>query len=404
MLDVGRRTWKERHGDTVILQFSLTSLHLGWHGIVHGGITCGMFDDIFAQYCRAETPGLYPLTKMLQIDFVKPVIPDESLFARVSKTPPPPGRDHRGNTGRAHTMGADDSGKRRQRIWVQGHIETVRDNEVVTLAKAEALFILCEKLPKPPKPTPPRQARVFTQMSQELWDIVLEHLPSLNGRHAALAFDFELTERHRKHSDIWHKIFKNGDSWTAIASRQGLNLSLIGYDLCNLYHDPMQPAYIVLSTGDKSGNIRHDKARLLKSLRAHHLNEKNEVVFDESNITLNIDGALHNPFCITSSPRELFSSQDGQLRSASLYWKDSRYALREIGPEDIVGIGKRATTLEDVSFICGITLTHPKEMSLRQRHQQCFQHPECPPAYPICPVGYVYNGDNIIGWEWDNQL
>jgi hypothetical protein len=67
MLDVGRHAWKERHGDTVLSQFSLTFLNLGWRGIIHGGITCGMIDDIFAQYCRAETPEFLPLTKMICI-------------------------------------------------------------------------------------------------------------------------------------------------------------------------------------------------------------------------------------------------------------------------------------------------------------------------------------------------
>jgi hypothetical protein len=116
-------------------------------------------------------------------------------------------------------------------------------------------------------------------------------------------------------------------------------------------------------------------------------------VFQESNITLNINEALYNLFYISLTPEKLFSYQHTGLRSASLYWKDNQYAVRTIGPDDIVGMGDKACTLQDVSLICGITLTHPKEMMLRQRHQQCFQHPNCPLA--LCQVKGDHSGENI---------
>jgi hypothetical protein len=164
----------------------------------------------------------------------------------------------------------------------------------------------------------------------------------------------------------------------------------------------MHKAYIALSTGDKMGNIRHEKTKLLASLRAYGWSEKNEIVFQESDITLNINEALYNLFYISLTPEKLFSCQHTSLRSTSLYWKDNQYAVRTIGPDDIVGMGDKASTLQDVSLICGITLTHPKEMVLRQRHQQFFQHPNCPQAYPLFPIGYKFNGDNILGWERDD--
>ena len=199
-------------------------------------------------------------------------------------------------------------------------------------------------------------------------------------------------------------MLREEDTWTPAAIRQGLNPFLIGDRLHALFDDPKQPAYISLSTGDKTRNIRHDKMKLLASLREHHLNENGEVVFHDSKIILNIDEALYNPFFVTSTPKRLFSCQNNRLRSASLYWADSQYALRTIGPDDIVGIGERASTLKDVTHICGITLTHPQEMVLRQRHQQCFQHPSCPPTYPVLSLDYKYDGDNILGWEWEDEL
>jgi hypothetical protein len=121
MLDVGRRTWKERSGDTLLSTFSLNSSHMGWHGIIHGGITSGIIDDLFAQYCHLEAPRLFALTKTLQIHFVKPVFPDEVLFARITKTSPPPER-------------SDDRETSNKRLWVQGHIDAVRNNDATTVA------------------------------------------------------------------------------------------------------------------------------------------------------------------------------------------------------------------------------------------------------------------------------
>jgi hypothetical protein len=179
---------------------------------------------------------------------------------------------------------------------------------------------------------------------------------------------------------------------------------VVGDDLHPLYDDPRRPAYIVLLTGDKTRIIRYNKSKLLAALRPHTINENHEILFHESKIILNIDEAAHNPFFISLTPRRLFSyCGQGQLRSVSLYWQDNECALRTIRHDDIVGRGRCVSTLEDVSLICGIPLTHPKEMDLKQRRQQCFQHLKCPPAYPFCPDGYKFNGDNILRWQWEDR-
>jgi ubiquinone/menaquinone biosynthesis C-methylase UbiE len=380
----------ERHGDKLLSVFSLASNHMGWHGIIHGGIISGMFDDIFARYCYSEGAEAITLTKMFQVEYIKPVCPDETMFARIAKASPP----------------RDNTGKRSKKLWVQGSIETIRDDKVTTLVKTQALFILCDQLlPEPKrKAALPCPDRSYKRMPQELWEMVIVDLPSLSGSYAAEAFGFRLQERHRKHSNIWKMIFRVDEKWTPIARRQGIKLVLVGDNLHALYNDPMQPAYLALVTGDKTKTIRHDKAKLLVALQPHRLNKNNEIVFHESRIVLNIDDAIHNPFFITSTPKKLFGyCEHGKLRSASLYLQDSEYALRTIRQDDIVGPGERVSTLQDVSLICGITLTHPIEMELRQRYQQCFQYLCCPPAYPLCPKGYKFNGDNILGWQWEDE-
>ena len=243
---------------------------------------------------------------------------------------------------------------------------------------------------KPECKFPPRPPM---QMPYELWRMVVDELPSLTGRHAAEAFGFKLKERHKKHSGVWNEIFRCDEEW-------GLNFILIGDDLRDLLNDPKRPACIALLTGDRTGRIRPNKTKFLLSLRPHDLNEKHEIVFHESNIILNVADALYNTFFTTLEPSQLFSCcGDNELRSASLYWQDMEYALRTIGPNDIVGVGGRASTLQSVSYTCGITLTHPKELALKYRHQHCFQHPDCPLAYTLLPTGCNYNGHNILGWE-----
>jgi hypothetical protein len=79
-LDVSRHVWKERHGDTLLSVFSLDSNHMGWHGIIHGGIVSGVFDDIFARYCYSESAGAIPLTKLLQVEYIKTVCPEETCL------------------------------------------------------------------------------------------------------------------------------------------------------------------------------------------------------------------------------------------------------------------------------------------------------------------------------------
>lgn len=244
----------------------------------------------------------------------------------------------------------------------------------------------------------PQNERYFANMPQELWQAVLQDLPSFTGSKAAEVLDFKLHDRERKHSDIWKHVFRD-EKWCLIVKRQGLNPILVGDDLHKLYDDPQQSAYIALLTGDNTRNIRHEKSKLLASLKPHDLNEKNEIVFRDSRIVLNIEEPLNNPFFVSLSPKKLFASQHNEPRSASLYWKDSENLLRAIGPSDIVGLGKGPFVLQDVSVLCCITLTYPKEMSLRR--QFCFQDSDSPAANLLCPSGYCSKG-NILGWKGED--
>ena len=79
------------------------------------------------------------------------------------------------------------------------------------------------------------------------------------------------------------------------------------------------------------------------------------------------------------SPLRLFSSAQ-ELCSASLYWKDGYYELREIRVDDLASLGLNRS--KDVSMICGLVardLEHPQ----MQQFQGCFQDLTYPPVNPI---------------------
>jgi acyl-coenzyme A thioesterase PaaI-like protein len=156
-LDVDWHSWKERRGDTqhtLISVFSFTLNHTSRYGNIHGGKISSALDRVLACYCHSEGAEPFPLTKTSKVEFIKPMYPDEALFAQVIKTSPP--RDSTGNKGKG--------------IWAQASIETIRDNKVITLAKAEALFILHQQLPPEPnhKIVLSYPDRSYKRMSQEL--------------------------------------------------------------------------------------------------------------------------------------------------------------------------------------------------------------------------------------------
>jgi hypothetical protein len=242
--------------------------------------------------------------------------------------------------------------------------------------------------------------RSFRRMSQELWDLVVNEVPSLTGRHAAEAFNFKLEQRHKRPSGIWSTVLKPDEIWTPIAEGSGLNPFLAGYDLHKIGGNNEEPLYIALLTGDETGNIRYSRDKLLCSLRPHDLRNGHEIVFHESNIVMNVVDAVYSTFFTTLAPERLFGYEDGKLRSACLYWKDPEYAIRPIESDHVVGIGGKARCLQDISNICGITFTYPDTIPLLSNYQKFFVHPECPPAYPLYNNGGAYNRNRTLGWQW----
>ena len=212
-----------------------------------------------------------------------------------------------------------------------------------------------------------------------------------------------------RHNRVWEGIIFQNKTWTLIASSLGLNPALIGRGVPAIYHgtdgSETPQVYIVLVTGDKSGAIRFYSKVFLDSLRPHTFcRVASEVVFKDSNITLNIHDVLEAPEIIRMEPERLFSYQEDRLCSAYIFLHDSRYALRTLGPESITGIGGKALVLNDVSIICGLVL-NPSEASELQKTQQVFCVKGLRGKYvrqigQTGQAGHAYNGDICLGWKW----
>ena len=190
----------------------------------------------------------------------------------------------------------------------------------------------------------------------------------------------------RRHDLLWDILFPKKE-WLSVASEMGLIPALVGYGVSKCYHGSCKPAYIVLVTGDYSGDLREQRKLLLDCLKLDNkkrwFNRKtHEVVLEEFNITLNIEDAYLSPENIRMDPTKLFA-QD-RVASAALFWGD--YNLRKIGPDDVVGIGGRALDLESLTSWCAIELTHPKMRVIEgARWNQGFENPHRP--LNVTPIG-----------------
>jgi hypothetical protein len=208
------------------------------------------------------------------------------------------------------------------------------------------------------------------------------------------------------HSKIWHGIIFQDRTWTSIATSRGLNPALVGRGVPVLYHsgDGLETpqAHLVLVTGDQSRSIYIHSKIFLDSLRPHTLYKStNEVVFKNSNITLNIHDVLESPEIIHMEPEQLFSSLENRLCSTYIFLKDDQYALRILEAACIVGIGGKAFILKDVSVICGLVLKPPKASGLHKSQQIfCVKGLRGRHVQQIGKIGHVYSGNKCRGWNW----
>ena len=132
VLNVNRRTWIERSGKPFVSVFSLSRHHAGYCNLIHGGVLAALIDDVSAEYCNYAAPGLYALTRSLEIEFERPSPPGAFFLAKVSTSREVP---------------FDTSNSRK--VWVECEIWTgLGDDKLTMVVKAKTLFVLRESLPK----------------------------------------------------------------------------------------------------------------------------------------------------------------------------------------------------------------------------------------------------------------
>jgi hypothetical protein len=117
-------------------------------------------------------------------------------------------------------------------------------------------------------------------------DLVINHFWRLT-RKFAKAFRFERTPKH-KHDKVWDTIFPKNKTWLSVASKMGLIPVIVGQDVSTLYNGSREPAYIVLVTGDYSGDLRLQKQLLLDCLEL----DNDKRLFNERTQELRILGRL----------------------------------------------------------------------------------------------------------------
>jgi len=122
---------------------------------------------------------------------------------------------------------------------------------------------------------------------------------------------------------------------------------------------------------------------------------RGEVVF-KSGITLCVKSAVYDDHEITFlNTRKLFSDRHTQVQTSYLYWQDSQWVLRTLGPKNIVEIEGPASFIDDVSYICGLNFTRPDG----QQVQHIFgsagtERDEC----GLRPIKVLKTG--VTGWKY----
>lgn len=222
-----------------------------------------------------------------------------------------------------------------------------------------------------------------------------------------------------KHTRLWNSIFRNEhdidgrekgrDTWTPLCPsyRDKLNPALLGADLHKIWNDvswrPLPEAYLFLVVADHALENRHNLRSLLSSLQDHTFDPyTREIVFKETKITLYIGDVLcTEPLIESEKLAKLFEERPPYAFSACIFWKDSKFEYYPIREGDIVSIGGQCPSTKNASQICALTLPINPLIPQQQRFQQVFKTQLCKPVKVISRPGYVYNGDNCLGWEWD---
>lgn len=172
------------------------------------------------------------------------------------------------------------------------------------------------------------------KISQELWDMVTEYLPSLTAKYAATAFHFRLKPQQEKHAAIWDAIFQDL-TWISAASSTGSEPVLIGKDLDLRWDDStsrLENPYLVLVA--KPFESDPDREIFLHSLRGYEIQENKQELKLTSGVILNV-AHLYKPHGRLPVAITKLLDHHKRARTAFLFWQGS--SIDFVNLETIVG-------------------------------------------------------------------
>ncbi len=172
------------------------------------------------------------------------------------------------------------------------------------------------------------------KISQELWDMIANHLPALSARYAATVFGFRLRPQQEQHAEIWNAIFRDL-KWMSTAGSTGCEPVLIGKDLDrHRWGDSSQleNSYLVLLA--KPFESPSERKLFLQSLRDHPAQEDSREIELTSGVTLNVAHLYDSHGRLPARITKLLD-QHKRVRTAVLFWQGS--SIDFVNLETMVG-------------------------------------------------------------------
>jgi hypothetical protein len=146
-----------------------------------------------------------------------------------------------------------------------------------------------------------------------------------NGAHISNVTRLSNRESHQM---LWDSIFGDYKWLNDIVEDFGANPILVGTRLKS------KSGYMVLLSGDISGDVTYTKDFFFSSLKPHKYIECTGEIILNCGITLNIADILHCPETIPVDIQKLLCDRD-EPRSTYSFWKDPDCALRVLEPPSL---------------------------------------------------------------------
>ena len=187
----------------------------------------------------------------------------------------------------------------------------------------------------------PPMASSTAKISQEIWDMITDHLPALSARYAATALDFHLRPQQEKLAGIWGALFRDL-TWISRAGSTGCGPVLIGKDLDRCWEviRPERPYLVLLA---KPFESKSEKELFLRCLRGPQEQADCRELELSSGVILNVAYLYDSNDRLHVKITDVFE-QRKRVRTAILFWRGSSIDL--VNLETLVGASGEHSVLK----------------------------------------------------------